>query len=343
MKVLFIDGTDGFSPDRLETKPSGGIITSLTLVPRFLAGHGVGVVVASAFQKEVVDQGVAYTPIVRDVDMDADVVVFNRNCMDNGMVSRFPKAKKVWWLHDIVDHRYMPDDCFNRMDKIVALSGYCQESFSDFYGINQNKFVRIPNGVDKTIFAPSEKHDKNLFVCASAPIKGLYPLMFTFHNLLRENPNAELRIYSNQSLHDKKNNTQSETLLRQLRDGGAKVIDPIPQKELAEVISSARALLMPNHYPEICSNLILQAQACGTPVITSGIGSASEFITNGLTGYVTRRRPDDMYWWWKEFADLAVKVSHYDSVYEKIHANAPSTVKTWDQIGEMWLTMVRGL
>ena len=45
MKILFIDGTSGFSPTRLDSRPTGGILTSLTLIPRYLASKGFDVTV----------------------------------------------------------------------------------------------------------------------------------------------------------------------------------------------------------------------------------------------------------------------------------------------------------
>ena len=342
MKALFIDGTSGFTPNRLATKACGGISTSLTLIPRYLAKNGVRAVVASEHPTREEVDGVLYTPTIEDVDRDADWVVFNRNIFNRQMESMFPKSKKIWWLHDIVDHRYLEDDSFHKMDRIVALSRYNVESYSDFFGIDRKKFVIIPNGVDKEMFFPAEDHDRHLFVCASAPIKGLYPLAFTWFNLLRLDPKAELRIYSNQALHDKENNSQMEAQLKQLADGGANILAPIPQSDLAAVLRQARALLMPNHYPEICSNLILQAQASGTPVVTTAIGSAPEFIVQRWSGMMTRLAPHDMFWWWKDFAERTIEVQTEDALYDTIHRRAPENVKSWDQIGALWLDLLKG-
>lgn len=342
MNVLFIDGTAGFTPNRLTTKPSGGIITSLTLIPRYLARNGVRVVVASEHTMEEEIDGVLYTPIIRQMDRDADVVVFNRNIFNRQMESMFPKSKKVWWLHDIVDHRYMEDDSYQKMDRIVALSKYCRDSYQDFFGMDPRKFVVIPNGADKEVFRPGAVQDPHLYICASATVKGLYPMAFTWHNLLRHDSRAELRIYSSQKLHDREDGKAAKGQIEELQKGGAKILDPIPQAELAEVLGRARALLMPNHYPEICSNLILQAQACGTPVVTTNIGSAGEFIQHRKTGMLTNRLPHDMFWWWKDYAEQAAEIQASDTLYQKIHDNAPRAVKSWDDIGAEWLRLLKG-
>jgi hypothetical protein len=51
-KLLFIDGTEGFFPQRLSNLQCGGIITSLTLIPQILVKRGFDVYVLSGHLKE---------------------------------------------------------------------------------------------------------------------------------------------------------------------------------------------------------------------------------------------------------------------------------------------------
>lgn len=335
MKILYVDGTGGYSPLRLADRACGGIITSLTILPQYLAAKGHTVVVASEYEGPSVN-GVEYVRLIRDRDREADVVIFNRNIYNHAFLDQFPKARKIWWLHDIVDHRYMEDDSYLRMDTIVALSRYCAESYADFFTIPATKFVVIPNGVDKTVFHPSATHNRNLFVCASATVKGLYPVSFAWQNLRRINPAAELRVYSSQKLHDKEDGEREKEQLRRLASEGAVIMEPVAQRELAEAFRQARAVLMPNHYPEICSNILLQAQASGTVVVSSAIGSAHEFILHRDTGLLTRTKPHDLFWWWKDFAEQTVLAATDDGLYARIHARAGQDVMGWHEVGEKW-------
>lgn len=334
--VLFCDGTAGFSPLRLATKPCGGIITSLTLVPQYLAKAGFKVTVASEFGSSESINGVEYTNMIREKDKQADIVVFNRNLFNHPSMDMFPKSKKVWWLHDIVDHRYLEDDSYERMDKIVSLSDYCTDSYSDFFTIPKSRFVKIPNGVDKSVFYPGqpEERDPNLFVTASATIKGIYPLSYAWNNLKRMNPKAELRVYSSQKLHDKQDGEREKKQLDDLAKEGATICEPVTQRELAAVFRRAQAVLFPNHYPEICSNLLLQAQACGAHIVASNIGSFGEFAWDG---FLTETGPADMFWWWKDFTDqlLAAAAAPVDCIKD-------SSIYSWDEVGQMWERMLKG-
>lgn len=331
-KLLFCDGTGGFDPHRLASRPCGGIITSLTLIPQYLASKGFKVTVASEYAGPPVN-GVEYINAIREEDKKADVVVFNRNLMNHQAVNMFPNSYKVWWLHDIVDYRYMEDASYHRMDKIVSLSDYCTESYSDFFGIQKETFVKIPNGVDKSVFYPDKtKRNENLFVTASATIKGIYPLSFAWRNLKRLNPRAELRVYSSQKLHDREDGAREKLQLEQLASEGATICEPITQRELADVFRQAQAVLFPSHYPEICSNLVLQALACGSHVVSTKIGSVAEFAP---LHYLTRTTPADIFWWWKDFA------------FKLINAADDRRIETynglsWDEVGKMWESMLKG-
>ena len=142
MKILFLDATPGFSPTRLSEKATGGILTSLTKIPAYLASKGYDVSVCSLHDKVETVNGVHYIgkPLEKN---EWDVVVFNRNMVDREMTAFFKDSYKIWWLHDVVDHRYLEDDAFRFINKIVALSKYNLDSYSDFYDIKEENFTII--------------------------------------------------------------------------------------------------------------------------------------------------------------------------------------------------------
>lgn len=344
LKILFVDGTKGFSPTRLAEKPTGGILTSLTLVPRCLAKEGHDVYVKSTWNNSAIVDGVHYLGIKDEVG-DLDIVVFNRNVLNNDLVNQAlaTGANLVWWLHDIVDHRYLVDDAFRRIPNIVSLSGYCTRTYSEFYDIPRGRFTIIPNGVNQKVFYPGDysRRNPNLFVFASAPIKGMKPLGYTFENLKRQFPKAELRVYSSQGLHELQDDAIVAHWMKELEKVGAQVLPPIPQEELADVFREAWMLLMPNSYPEICSNLLLQARACGLPVITSPVGSIPEFVDGNP---ITKSNPCDLYFWWVEFCKLSVSLAKDQERHKEISRKCPDGVKTWNDIGYLWhryLTEIR--
>ncbi len=340
MKIVFICGTTGHDPHQRTTRPTGGILNSMTLVPEYLAKQGHEVYVDSTYGKDEVVNGVHYVKPDASIG-HCDVAVFNRNVLPREFVLKLKAdgTKIVWWLHDIVQLTYLKDDTFKHVDKIIALSEYCKQTYVDFYDIDPAKVTIIPNGVDPAIFYPGDpaKRNKNLVLMASALVKGFVPIPAVFDNLSRFNLDLDFRIYSSQMLHGRKNSADQQAFLDNMEKKGAHVYSPVSPEVLGHLLRQARCFLMPNGYPEICSNLLLQAQACGCPVVTSDIGSAPEFIEQGVTGlYTTRYKPHDLFSWVVEYTNLVLDVAGSDTLFNKISTNAPRDVKSWDQIGRFW-------
>jgi glycosyltransferase involved in cell wall biosynthesis len=347
-KLLFIDGTPGFTVDRKDTKACGGILNSLTIIPQYLAKQGWDVTVKCTVPEKIEANGVKYIPYeLKEAIPKWDITILNRNGINLPLVNYSHEigAKVVWWLHDIVDFRYLEDSGYRHADKIIALSNYCCKTFSDFYSIPKEKFGVISNGVDKSVFYPGkyENRKKYSFIMASALIKGFIPIFDTWINLKRHFPKATLTIYSSQSLHDKADNSAQKEWLREMETEGATVQQPIPQHILADKMRECWGVLMPNSYPEICSNLMLQARACGTPVITSSIGSAPEFIEHGKTGLLTSYHPHDLFSWIKEYVELTVQLCKDEKQHKQISEQAPEGTLSWDTIGEKWHELLKEL
>jgi glycosyltransferase involved in cell wall biosynthesis len=63
-------------------------------------------------------------------------------------------------------------------------------------------------------------------------------------------------------------------------------IGEIDESRKNAFLGGARALLFPIDWPEPFGLVVIEAMACGTPVIAFGCGSVPELIDDGVTGYV---------------------------------------------------------
>ena len=342
MRILFVDGTQGHDPHKHTSRPTGGILNSLTVLPEYLVKQGHEVYVRSSFDKDEIVNGVRYVRADQIIPK-WDVTVFNRNVLpkDFMLYCKEQGSKIIWWLHDVVQLTYLNDDAFTLVDRVVALSEYNKKTYSEFYSIDPKKFTVIPNGIDPKIFYPGDytKRNKHLCFTASAPIKGIIPVQSAFQNLLRADPDIDFRVYSSNSLHLITDTVTHQQFLTGMEKLGAHVYHPVSPEVLGHLLRTAWCLLMPNSYPEMCSNLLLQARACGCPVIASHIGANAEFLGTNL---VTKKyNPHDQAMWVVEYTNLVLDLFENDKLHKQISEDSQNGVLTWDQIGEKWNELLK--
>jgi glycosyltransferase involved in cell wall biosynthesis len=77
-----------------------------------------------------------------------------------------------------------------------------------------------------------------------------------------------------------------EQIAPMIKGPNIEYIGEISDKEKSEFLSGATALLVPIDWPEPFGLVMIEAMACGTPVIAYNRGSVPEVIDDGLTGFV---------------------------------------------------------
>jgi len=86
---------------------------------------------------------------------------------------------------------------------------------------------------------------------------------------------------------DKVDREYFETEIRALLDGsGAELIGEIADSRKSDFLSGALALLVPIDWPEPFGLVMIEAMACGCPVIAYNRGSVPEIIEDGVTGFI---------------------------------------------------------
>ncbi len=77
-----------------------------------------------------------------------------------------------------------------------------------------------------------------------------------------------------------------ERKIRPMLGDGVELIGEINDSQKPDFLSGACGLLMPIDWPEPFGLVMIEAMACGTPVIAFNRGSVPEVIEDGLTGFI---------------------------------------------------------
>jgi glycosyltransferase involved in cell wall biosynthesis len=161
------------------------------------------------------------------------------------------------------------------IDRIVCPSRFLLEKLAS-WGWPRERLVHIPNFVDTSRwtaqFAPG---NYALYFGRLAPEKGVQTLL----NACRET-GCPVKIVGW--------GTEREALSDYALKNGvrAQFIDRLPAEELLTLIQQARCVVVPSEWYENASLAILEAFACGKPVIAARIGGNPELVHHGLNGWL---------------------------------------------------------
>jgi glycosyltransferase involved in cell wall biosynthesis len=77
-----------------------------------------------------------------------------------------------------------------------------------------------------------------------------------------------------------------EVIRPMLKEPGVELVGEINDAQKAEFLSRAQALLLPIDWPEPFGLVMIEAMACGTPVVAFNRGSVPEVIEDGVSGFI---------------------------------------------------------
>ena len=181
------------------------------------------------------------------------------------------------------------------ISKFITVSLELREWLLKDVGIPEEKVVQITNGVDIERFKPSD--DKNL-----SKIKSGFPLdlfilgtvgrldrVKDFQTIIKAFAYLTIKISKTNKIRlliigSGPENQKLKILAKELR-----VFDKIlflgERKDIPELMQSMDIFILPS-IAEGISNTILEAMACGLPVVATKVGGTPELIDDGKTGFL---------------------------------------------------------
>ncbi len=161
------------------------------------------------------------------------------------------------------------------VDVYIALSEFMRSKFIEG-GLPAARIVVKPNFVTAGSAAKVQLGDYALYVGRLSEEKGPQVLLAAWRNMQERIP---LRIAGDGPLRDK--------LLAEKRNGALSQVDLLghcPSNVVRELMYGARFLVFPSLWYEPFGMTIIEAYACGLPVIAARLGSMVELVRDGEAG-----------------------------------------------------------
>jgi glycosyltransferase involved in cell wall biosynthesis len=221
-------------------------------------------------------------------------------------------------------------ELFRHSDMLTAVSGHIFQELNDAYHVMRSGVV-LGNGVDERRFVPPEDKSENkresiVFVGRMDYRKGLFDLLKCAKSVCKARPSAQFILVGTGPLQASLSKETKRTGI----DGNVTFTGYVSQDRLIELYQSAMVSVVPSLY-EGLPTVMLEAMACGLPVVATRIGAHVDVISHGLDGLlVPPASPDEM-------AERILALLANQDLRQEMGAKARETIEaryTWDKVSE---------
>jgi glycosyltransferase involved in cell wall biosynthesis len=232
-----------------------------------------------------------------------------------------------------------------KADYIVTISNYSIEKILKNYPVEKKKIRLVPNGVDTEKFKPQTANSElkrslgigdkpcALFVGNLVPRKGLQFLVQAAQTVTKQIGNATFLIVGE--------GPQKNQIKGQLEKANLSknflFLGNIKDSELPAIYNCADVFVLPS-IQEGQGIVLLEAQACGKPIVAFDVGGINEAVQNGKTGFLAKHGNTD------ELTDALLKFLSDISLREKMGEAGRKFVLdnfTWDICAQGMLGVYR--
>lgn len=192
-----------------------------------------------------------------------------------------------------------------KADFYIAQTRAIEKELLDL-GIKSNKIFVNPNGVDTQKFAPSTAEEKTLLRKELSIAKESIVFVFIGRIVLRKGLLEFAQIWKKLSLVNKnivwlivgsglnQPDSVESKLVNYLDQNCPKNSVRLlgDQQEIVKYLKAADVFVYPSLHPEGAANSILEAMACGLPVLATNIGGINEMVEHGKNGFLAENQEE---------------------------------------------------
>ena len=192
------------------------------------------------------------------------------------------KQYKILWAHDNCDQPQLArlPELVSQIDKIVCVSNWEAEQYVKYKRAPAEKIIIIPNGVADIFHLKTPKSKTAIFF--SGPHKGIVPIPKIWKNVIKNHPDAKLKVFSSHNLYGEQYEQHFKIqehldAIEELKSlSGVEYSPCIDREELLPHIQDAAFFIHPNVWEETFCVSLAEAMVCGCYPITSDIGALQE-------------------------------------------------------------------
>jgi len=167
-------------------------------------------------------------------------------------------------------------------DKLIAVSRSVRTHAIEDLRVPFSKISFIPNGVDIGVYTPSNRRHENPTITYIGRLignKGPQYLIQAAPKILKAHPDVQIDVVGEGPL---KGQLMRQVILEKLEDH-IRFLGNVP--DILPILQSTTIFVRPS-LTEGMSLAILEAMACGLPVVASKVGGNAEIIDDGETGFL---------------------------------------------------------
>ncbi len=174
---------------------------------------------------------------------------------------------------------------WRRADHVACNAAFLKRELERDDYIPGERISFIANGVDTQLLQPSPLPEKPVIFCAGrlAPMKDQLALIKAFEQVVQQRPDAELWIAGEGPLHARLSAAGSR-----LPAGSFRLLSP--QSDIGALLRQCAVFALSSCKGEGMPNVVLEAMACGRPVVATAIDGLDEVVEDGRTGLLVPSR-----------------------------------------------------
>ena len=229
--------------------------------------------------------------------------------------------------------------------RVVAVSDFLRR-FAAGLGVSPERLRVIPNAIDAEHFRPEPRdvarrrlglpEDRLILLTVGGLVegKGQQRMLEVLPRLIERRPDVLYAMVGDPAVGaaDSIRNALQATLRERGLESHARIVGARPHDEIQHWMAAADLFVLPTRREGWC-NALMEALACGLPVVTTDVGGNAEIVRDGIDGFLVP--------FWDPQAFLAAVVAALDRPWKREENAARIRATTWQATADRVLDEFR--